>query len=60
MEDLKLFITSEISKIGKFFSEGLVEHLKEQNEFLKQEWKETRTLLSSTLENITRQNQSSV
>ena len=57
--DLKEYIYFEINKVNATKSTEFIDHLKEENIFLKKELKETRDLVKNIFENISRQNQSS-
>ena len=57
--DLKEYINFEINKVNATKSTEFIDHLKEENIFLKKELKETRDLVKNIFENISRQNQSS-
>ena len=57
--DLKSFVDFKIDGLKAVQSNELLDFLREENRFLKQEIVETRKIINNILENITRQNISS-
>ena len=54
VSDLKEFISYEVNKLRKNKTNELVEQLKEENKFLKNEIKESREIIKNVFDNITR------
>ena len=58
LSDLKEFLAFEINNLKSQQANPLTEYLKQENEFLKNELKETRLIINNILENFSRQNHS--
>ena len=58
IRDLKEYMSYEIHNIEKQQSNSLTDHLIKENEFLKSELRETRSLINNILESFSRQNHS--
>ena len=56
LSDLKEFLAFEINSLKSQQANPLTEYLKQENEFLKNELKETRLIINNILENFSRQN----
>ena len=59
IQDLKEYVAYEVNKLRKVTSQDLVDQLREENKFLKNELKEYKVLVKDILEHNTRRNQSS-